>query len=326
MSTVTDQSNEKAEKEQKKSFKSRLKAAWKEARSYETKKMKNYLGTTGIWLLSYYVSSILIMIAMNIARVGWSAEAIFAAPAYFAQLFINFGLNAGKTGEFSYEKIEFNRALISASWIFAPIIIYVLGMMMSFLIGSGYPKPTGDYDYLENFYYFHERTVALNSDKSGGFYFFLVWLPLIISILIAAFISTRIYDKERRNDVNVFGLIFLNLLFGYIVGLQMGVMTGTYRFYIGGFFKTIFTNNRNNTGITFNGQYHPHSILIVSWFINLIPIFLVALWFAIYDSIEKQIIRLAEWSGRTSVYLWTKIANFFKNLSAKIKKPSKDKS
>ena len=108
-----------------------------------------------------------------------SDGAIFAAPAYFAQLFVNYGLNAGKVKapdtdnslDFYYEKIEFGPALVSASWLFAPMIIYILGILFSILPGSGYPSPEGYYDFNNNFLYFHERTVLLNENKFGGFYF-----------------------------------------------------------------------------------------------------------------------------------------------------------
>ena len=194
MSTTNEsQSNAEtqATEEKPKDFKSRLAAAWEEAKSFETKKMKDYVGPTGIWLLIYYGISLFVMIAMNIARVGWSGEAIFAAPAYFAQLFINFGLNAGKVMDkstdvgFYNQKIVFNSALTSASWLFAPMIIYVLGILFAILSGSGWAMPVGDYSFNLNHRYFHDYTVLLNSDnKGGGFYFLLVWLPIILSILI----------------------------------------------------------------------------------------------------------------------------------------------
>lgn len=284
---------------------SRVVSQWDKIKTFQTKQFKDYVGPTGIWMLSYYFTSIFVMICLNIARVGWSGEAIFAAPSYFAQLFINFGLNAGKVqadasdtvNDFYFEKIEFGRALISASWLFAPMIIYVLGILFAFLTGSGYPQPEGYFDYLQNFRYFHERTVLLwgdveNNRKGGGFYFVLVWIPIIVATLAGAFVSKRIYeDKKQANSFNVVKMMGFNLLAGFIVGYQMAYMTGRVAVSFGGSIKTIFTNSYDNFGFYFSGQYNPHSIIITTWFINLIPIFAAALWYIMYHQIEDSIIK-----------------------------------
>ena len=219
MSTV----NEEKEQSQKES---RTMRTWDKMKSFEVKRFRDYIGPTGIWMICYYVISIFIMICINVARVGWSGEAIFAAPAYFAQLFINYGLNAGKVDapdtdpdlDFYYEKIEFGPFLVSASWIFAPMIIYVLGILMSILPGSGYPNPGGYYDVNDNFLYFHERTILLNENKLGGFYFLIAWLPIILATFFGAFISKRIFKDEKQfKGFNVIRVMLLNLVFGFIV-------------------------------------------------------------------------------------------------------------
>lgn len=274
---------------EKSDFKSRIDKAIEKAKEPTVKKFKYYIGPTGIWLLAYYFSSLFIMICMNIARVGWSGEAIFAAPSHFAQLFINYGLNAGKVDEFTYEKIEFNRALESASWLFSPWILYVLGFMFAILVNSGFPKPTGDYDYLDNYFYFHERTVALNSSKGGGFYFLIYWLPIILATLIGAFISRRLFEKDEV-EINVLKVGGFNLIIGFIVGLQMGVMTGTYDVSFIGFFRTIFGISEENTAVIFTGQYHPNSIMIMSWFLNLAPLIIGAVWYRLYNFLEIKTI------------------------------------
>ncbi|MFW9924333.1 MAG: hypothetical protein ACFFDW_13700 [Candidatus Thorarchaeota archaeon] len=278
---------------------------WDQVKSFQTKRFKDYVGPTGIWMLTYYLVTIFVMICLNVARVGWSGEAIFAAPAYFAQLFLNYGLNAGKVAadpldtenDFYIEKIEFGRALTSASWIFAPMIIYILGMLFVFLVGSGYPQPEGAYSYLENFRFFHERTVLLwgdvaNDRKGGGFYFILVWIPIIVATLVGAFVSKRVFeDKKQASSFNVIKMMGFNLLSGFIIGYQMAYMTGGVSLSIGGALKTIFTNSYDNFGFYFSGQYNPHSIILTSWFINLIPIFIAALWYIMYNQIEDASIK-----------------------------------
>ncbi|HUU77192.1 MAG TPA: hypothetical protein VMX55_02525 [candidate division Zixibacteria bacterium] len=289
------------EEKEKKAFKSRVAETWDKMKSFEIKRFRDYIGPTGIWIITYYLTSIFIMIVMNIARVGWSGEAIFAAPSYFAQLFLNYGLNAGKvpaeSGEelidFYFEKLEFGRPLISASWIFAPMIIYVLGLMISFLPGSGYPAPEGYYILNNNFMYFHERTVLLNDHKTGGFYFVLVWIPIIMACFLGAFISKRIYkDPNQYKSFNVVKVMLFSLIPCLIVSYAMAKMTGEISFSFFGAIKTIFTNSYENYGFFFTGQYHPNALLFTSWFINLIPTFIAALWYNMYHQIEDSIIRL----------------------------------
>ncbi|MBD3190016.1 MAG: hypothetical protein GF308_05210 [Candidatus Heimdallarchaeota archaeon] len=282
---------QRKDKEVKSDFKSRIDQAIENAKQPTVKRFKYYIGPTGIWLLAYYFSSLFIMICLNIARVGWSGEAIFAAPGYFAQLFINYGLNAGKVDEFTYEKIEFNRALESASWLFSPWILYVLGFLFAILVDSGYPSPAEDYSYLDNYLYFHERTVALDSSKNGGFYFLIYWLPLIFATLIGAFISRRLFDKDEV-EISVLKVGLFNIILGFIVGLQMGVMTGDYSVSFVGFFRTIFGISEENTAVIFTGHYHPNGIMIMSWFLNLVPLIIVAVWYRVYNFLEIKTIQL----------------------------------
>jgi hypothetical protein len=288
-----EKSGNNSPSQEKTPFKVRIKETLDEAMNFETKKIKHYIGPTGIWLLAYYFSSIFMMIILNIARVGFSGEAIFAAPAHFAQIFINYGLNAGKIDETIFEKIEFGRTLMSASWLFSPAIVYVLGILLSFFPITGYGMPEGYYQFEDNYRYFNQHTILLTQDGTNGFYFLIVWLPLILSILVSAFIVKRLFVKEDQN-VNVFGLIIFNIFLAFIVGLQMGLMTGTYDVSVLGFFGTILRGTRDNTAVVFSesGHYHPNSIWITSAFVNLIPVALVIVWYAIYNLLEDKII---EW-------------------------------
>ncbi len=301
MSTINEEKDQQHE--------SKVMATWDKMKSFKAKPFKQYVGPSGVWILCYYFISLFIMIAMNIARVGWSGEAIFAAPAHFAQLFLNYGLNAGKVAadpldvvnDFYLEKIEFGRPLMSASWLFAPMIVYVIGMLLSILSSSGYPQPIGDYGYLENFYYFHERTVALSGDpladnpgKSGGFYFLIVWLPILLSALAGAIISKRLFkdDPKQHKSFNVIKIMMFNLLVGFIVGLQMGYMTGEVTVSLWGTFKTIFTSSYENSGYMFTGQYNPNVLMFTSWFVNFIPIMIIAVIYLLYSPIEDKVASL----------------------------------
>ncbi len=300
MSTINE------EKEQQ--HESKVMSTWDQMKSFKVKPFKQYLGPTGIWMLCYYFIMIFIMIAMNIARVGWSGEAIFAAPAHFAQLFLNYGLNAGKVAadpldtvnDFYLEKIEFNRPLMSASWLFAPMIVYVIGIILAIVGGSGYPQPTGEYGYLENFFYFNERTVGLTGDplsenpgKGGSFYFLLVWLPIILSAILGAMISKRLFkDPKQHKSFNVIKMMLYNLFAGFIVGLQMGYMTGKVTISLWGTIVTIFTSSYDNTGYMFSGQYNPNVMMFTSWFINFIPIIIIATAYVLYGPLEDKIVNL----------------------------------
>ncbi|NHJ48106.1 MAG: hypothetical protein FK733_09990 [Asgard group archaeon] len=293
MSTETDT----PKKETSEIKKSRV--TWNEIKNHPSKRLVDYIGPTGFWLLIYYASSLFMMIVLNIARIGWSLEAIFTAPMYIAQIFINYGLNSGKVedttvgseNDFMYEKADLDNVMTSAAWLFAPMVVYVLGLLMIILNGAGYPQPVGDYDYLLNFQYFHQFVPFLNENKSGGFYFLIVWLPIIISTVIAAFVSKRLFREGiKQPNINVIRILLFNILVGFAVGMQLGVITGDVEFKFRGAIGTILTNDYDNWGYFFYGQYNPNSIMFTSWFINFIPLFIGVAWHALYGNIEDRIL------------------------------------
>ncbi|NHK31581.1 MAG: hypothetical protein FK730_09530 [Asgard group archaeon] len=291
MSTET-----KANKEENDEIK-KSRVTWNEIIKHPTKRLIDYVGPTGIWLLSYYISSLFMMVVLNIARTGWSFEAIFAAPLYMAQIFINYGLNSGKVKDdidpynaIYYERSDINNAMTSGAWLFAPLLIYVLGIFFVILPGSGFPQPLGDYNFETNFMYFHQFVPFLNENKGGGFYFLIVWLPLILSILIGAFVSKRFFKGKKQPIVSLVKVFVFNLLAGFAVGLQMGVVTGGVEFNLRGAFQTILTSDYDNIGYFFYGEYHPNTIMITSWFINFIPTFMAIAWYALYGNLEDLIL------------------------------------
>ncbi len=325
--------NEKIEQESADPAESRITSAWKEATKFPVKRLLDYIGPTGLWLICYYFAAILMMIILNIARLGWTAEAIFSAPTYFAQLFISFGLNSGKVkapdldreNDFYYQKIDFDNALSSASWIFAPMIIYVLGLFIAILPGSGFPQPVGDFDYLTNFRYFHDFVPYLgfeiNPDtnimfKTGSFYFLIAWFPIILASLAGAFVTKRVFPEKNNRSISVVKLMLFNLIVAFIVGLQMGTITGEITFRITGVIKTIFTNSYDNTGYIYTGQYNPNAILIVSWFINFIPMVIAAIWYLLYDQLEDRIIKAAKATPEFTKMVIQRIGKLFKRKEA----------
>ncbi|MHA1531711.1 MAG: hypothetical protein ACTSR6_06905 [Candidatus Heimdallarchaeota archaeon] len=312
MSTI----NEKIEKESAEPAESRIASTWKEASEFPTKRILDYIGPTGLWLLSFYFASLFMMIVLNIARLGFTGEAIFSAPTYFSQLFISYGLNSGRVdvpsadillelpayldADYGLQKIDFANALTSGAWLFAPLVIYVLGLLFVILPSSGFPQPIGDYSYLTNFQYFHHFVPFLGftvdpvtniMTTTGAFYFLIAWLPIILACLIGAFVTKRVFKEKKNRSISVLKFMLFNLAAGFIIGLQMGTITGEVDFRITGALKTIFTNSYDNTGYYFSGQYHPNTILIVSWFVNFIPMILAAIWYLIYDPLEDNIIK-----------------------------------
>lgn len=318
MSTI----NEKIEKESAEPAESRIASSWKEASKFPAKRLLDYIGPTGLWLLCFYLASILMMVILNIARIGFTGEAIFSAPTYFTQLFISYGVNSGKTAapppnillelptyldpDYGLQKIDFANALTSGAWLFAPMVIYVLGLLFVILPGSGFPQPLGDFDYLLNFQYFHHFVPFLGFETNpdtgimtttGSFYFLLVWLPIILACLIGAFVTKRVFKEKKNRSISVVKMMLFNLVAGFIVGMQMGTITGEVNFRIIGALRTIFTDSYDNTGYFFSGEYHPNTILIISWFVNFIPMVFAALWYLIYDPLEDAIIKGAKNTG-----------------------------
>ena len=318
MSTI----NEKIEKESAEPAESRIASSWKEASKFPTKRLLDYIGPTGLWLLCFYLASIFMMIVLNIARLGFTGEAIFSAPTYFTQLFISFGLNSGRTEapppdillelpayldpDYGLQKIDFANALTSGAWLFAPLVIYVLGLLLLILPGSGFPQPLGDFNYLLNFQYFHHFVPFLGFDvdpvtgimtTTGAFYFLIALLPIILACLIGAFVTKRVFKEKKDRSISVLKMMVFNLAAGFIVGMQMGTITGDVNFRITGTLRTIFTSSYDNTGYFFSGQYHPNTIIIVSWFVNFIPMIMAALWYLIYDLLEDSIIKAAKSTG-----------------------------
>jgi len=288
---------------------------WEEIKKHPTKRFIDYIGPTGIWILLYYVFSIFMMITLNLVRIGWSAEAIFGAPTYFSQLFISYGLNAGKiesnpldtTIDFYFQRVDYGNFLTVAAWLFAPMIIYVLGIFIALLPGSGYPQIFGDFSYKLNFQYFHQYVPLLTTrigeegeilGKGGGFFFLIAWVPILLTIIIGAIITRKIFKEQEEKNINVIKLMMYNLLAGFIVGLQMATITGKIEFNLRGTFRTIFASEYENYGYFFSGEYHPNSILITSWFINFIPTFLAVIYYGFYNSVVDQIMKGTRKTGQ----------------------------
>ena len=85
MSTI----NEKIKEESADPAESRIASSWKEASKFPTKRLLDYIGPTGLWLLCYYLASIFMMIVLNIARLT-STQPKFRSDADAA--FSNSGL------------------------------------------------------------------------------------------------------------------------------------------------------------------------------------------------------------------------------------------
>ncbi|MHA1774322.1 MAG: hypothetical protein ACTSXO_09395 [Candidatus Heimdallarchaeota archaeon] len=278
-----------------------------EIKNYPVKRFIDYVGPTGLWLFLYYLFSLFMMIVLNIARIGWSLEAIFAAPRYFAELFINYGLNAGKIEadpldqelDFYFKRNDFSNFMTSASWIFAPMIIYVLGIFLSILPASGFQQPIGDFNYKTNYLYFHQFVPFLGTGvnnqgemiKTGAFYFLIAWLPLILSVIVGAFINKRVFKEKEQKTVNVLKIMLFNLLAGFAVGMQMATITGTVQFRFLEALKIILTSSEENTGFLYSGEYHPISILLTSWFINFIPILFAVAGYLLYANFEDAVLK-----------------------------------
>ena len=277
---------------------------------------------TGIWMFGIWLTTILIMGITNTLRdepieIGGKeySTSFFAGPAYWIAIFLSYGLNTGQDPTSRLVgKPVFN-------WIFAPMIVICLGVMLFMLPDSGFLRngafPQDELDFSSSYKFFNTEVWGMelknpNNPKMVPMYTWLVWMPIIIGTVLSSlyiFVVFKKIQKREKYFPKATTLLILSLIGSLITGFAMALMTGNITFEFSGILRSLFIERKSNYffiyGLQYGeeGQYHPFSVGLTMWLINLISFFLVYGMFIIILNMDTI------WEKKD--YPYRKIKGFF---------------
>ncbi|MHA1686461.1 MAG: hypothetical protein ACTSYD_08665 [Candidatus Heimdallarchaeaceae archaeon] len=237
----------------------------------------------GIWMFSVWLTSDVIMGITNTLR----GETFWDGPNYWLYVFMTYGLNAGQ----SPDELFISKPVLS--WIFAPMIVLNLAIILYVLPASGYFRngafPIEQEDLKKSSMFFNAKDIwgseliNPNHPKWTMTYLWIMFMPIFLGTLLAAiynYIVFKLIKKQKYlpSAKNVLLVSFFACLF---TGLEMALLSGDITFQFSKFFKSLFVERKNNQFLVYglqygeSGQYHPISLAFSMWLINLIPFFFV---------------------------------------------------
>ncbi len=225
---------------------------------------------TFVWFSSLYFSTLLMMIAMNIARVGF-IKGILTGPQYFARIFLTYGLNATST---------YNSPWFGASaWIFAPFLAIWLGVPLYMLKDAGYAYngPRQDPQGVLFYAFFREDVygfdVRIFGDKGNLFYIGIVWLPIII-----ASINTIWVKRRTKRNTSMVTRFFVSFIIAVIVAIQFSKMTDpNLHFSFQGLMTSLFDDRKYNHFELYDGAYPPMYLATLMALFQMVPMIILGI-------------------------------------------------
>jgi hypothetical protein len=219
---------------------------------------------TFVWFAGLYITSLIMMILLNLSRVGLSWEGLTTGPQYFMRIFMYYGLNA------TYISNEF--ILNGGAWLLGPFVTVFLGLALIILSDAGFafnsemddPLGTRFYAFFREDVYGYD--VNIFGNKGNMFYIALVWIPIIsasIMVIIAKRRLNRTSSLVTRFVVSFVIAIFIGNTFSRISDPNM-------HYEWSGFFHSLFVDRRQNAFVVYDGEYPP---MMIATFLTLIQIF-----------------------------------------------------
>lgn len=261
---------------------------------------KKFHSPLGIWMFSVWLTSDLIMGITNTLRGG----TFWGGPKYWLEVFMTYGLNAGQTTE----ELFISKPVLD--WIFSPMIVLNLAIILYVLPASGYFRngrfPIEEQDLKKSSMFFSAQDIwgsdllNPNHPKWTLTYLWIMFMPIFIGTLIAAIYNYVVFKlvKNQTYLPSAKSILIINLLATLFTGIEMALLTGDITLQFSGFFKTLFVERKNNTFLIYGlqygetGQYHPIALAISMWLINLIPFFFVFGIFLFVGNIKTIVLNL----------------------------------
>lgn len=228
---------------------------------------------TIVWFVTLYLSSLLMMIGFNIARLGFNAEGIFGGPQYYAKVFLTYGLNATS----DYASPWFG----GWAWIFAPFLVIFLGIPLIFLQDAGFAyngirqDPQGVFFYA----FFKEDVYGYDINlwglKGNLFYIGLIWIPIIF-----ASINTIMVKRKYGREISLAKRFFFSFIISLIVAMQMAKMTDpnlSFNWGVDGIWFSLFENRYVNRFEVYDGAYPPMMLATLMALLQIIPMIITGL-------------------------------------------------
>ncbi|MCY3410868.1 MAG: hypothetical protein INQ03_04440 [Candidatus Heimdallarchaeota archaeon] len=225
---------------------------------------------TFIWFFSLYITTLIMMISLNVARLGFNIEGLTTGPQYFMNLFMFYGLNAAYTSD--------SFILHGGAWLLGPFVAVFMGLGLIILKEAGFSYNGLTEDPLGTMFYafFREDVygydIHLMGEKGNVFYFSIVWIPIITSTILVIVASRRL---DRRSSV------VSRFLISFIIAIMVGnaiarISDPNLTYSIEGFFKSLFIDRERNHFVVYQGEYPPMMLATFFTFLQIIPMIIMA--------------------------------------------------
>ncbi|MHA2357264.1 MAG: hypothetical protein ACXABK_00660 [Candidatus Heimdallarchaeaceae archaeon] len=257
----------------------------------------------GIYFIVTWVLSILTMGVTNTLRGG----SFLDGPRYWMDVFLTYGLNAGQDSMLRFIAKPF------LVWLFAPMVVLMLGFTLFMLTDSGFFRngadPVAELDFNQSHRFFSIDNIWGSSKHINGSsvvlddpspkwtltYFWIVWFPIIIGAIVAAIYNFIIFKKIKKERYLPKPRNFLLITFvaSFVIGLQMALMTGNIGLSFRQLFYSLFVERVQNNFLIYGfeyggqGQYHPIALTIVIWLLYLVIFLMVYFIFIILGNMDN---------------------------------------
>jgi len=233
-------------------------------------------------------------------------DSFWNGPYYWLKVFLTYGLNVDQNPNFLFISKSF------LPWIFSPMIVLTLGITLYVLPESGYFRngalPIEENDFKLYGKFFNEENIWGSElidpahPKWTKTYLWIVFMPIFLGAVIAGLYNFFIFKKIKKTKhlPKVKSILLWHLFACIFTGVEMALMTGNIEIRFEDFFYSLFVDRKANKvfiyGLQYGrqGQYHPISLAISMWIINLLAFFAVYAILITLGELDK-IIKNIDW-------------------------------
>ena len=260
----------------------------------------------GVWMFSTWLVSVIIMGVTNTLR----GDSFLNGPHYWLSVFLTYGLNVNQNPDDLFVSRSF------LPWIFAPMIVLTLGVTLYILPESGYFRngafPIKEKDFKSLGFFFNDPDIWGSElidpahPKWTKTYIWIVFMPIILGAIIGGlynFLMFKVLKKQKRYLPKAKNVLLWHLLACVITAVEMALMTGDIELRFSEIFYSLFVDRKSNKvfiyGLQYGrlGQYHPISLSLSMWIINLTAFFLVYIILITMGNLDK-IAKNIDWPYR----------------------------
>ncbi|MHA2252037.1 MAG: hypothetical protein ACXAD7_16860 [Candidatus Kariarchaeaceae archaeon] len=245
-------------------------------------------GPTLIQIVSIHFASLILMMFHYGYHEGFGNA--YKGPQYYTELFLTFGLN-----RFVEDEIPAIFLSVPLSFIIAPMIVLILGVMFFFLQGAGFAPngpgveitgPEGEFWQRQDAIRMHEwayfskdlpgaENYLMDNPKLNSFYIVVIFLSLFVGAVIGALINFYLFSTKVQPKI--FSYLRFFAISCWFVSVLTSVFSAPVYVLPVGIFFSILVDKDTNFFVRYkwlkihdadNGYYHPLSTwwgLMIFW-------------------------------------------------------------